>query len=75
MYKPKEKQQIRTREKLLYLSFEALLLDQLKEHGSVSRKEVKELTGMGRCDAGSILKEFVERGVVEKREFCRYSVF
>lgn len=67
MYKPIEKRQIRTKEKFLYKSFEPMLIEYLKEHGSVNRVEVEQLTGMSRTGALSIITEFVERGILEKK--------
>lgn len=67
LYKPKEKQKIRTKEKFLYRSYEPMLIDYLKKHKSVTRKEVEELTGMGRTGAGSIIQEFIDRDIIEKK--------
>ncbi|SHJ75387.1 Site-specific DNA recombinase [Tepidibacter formicigenes DSM 15518] len=67
LYKAKEKQKMRPKQKFLYRSYEPILIQYLKEHESVSRKEVEDLIGMGRTGAGSILKEFVDRGIVEKK--------
>lgn len=67
LYKPKEEQKIRAKEKFLYRSYEPMILEYLNEHKSVTRKEVEELTGMGRTGAGSILLEFTERGLIEKK--------
>ena len=66
-YKPLHKRKRHPKEKLLYLSFEPMLLDHLKEHGSVNRVEVEELTGMTRTGALSLINEFVDRGILEKR--------
>jgi DNA invertase Pin-like site-specific DNA recombinase len=66
-YKEKSKQKIRTREKFLYLSYEPQLLEYLKEHKFVTRKDVEEMTGMSRSGAYSILKEFEDRGILERR--------
>lgn len=67
IYKEKSEQKIRTREKFLYRSFEPVLLEYLKENKSVNRKEVEELTGMSRSGAASILGEFIDRGLIEKK--------
>lgn len=67
MYKPIEQRKIRTKEKFLYKSFEPDLMAYLKEHGSVNRVEVEQLTGMSRTGALSIINEFVERGILEKK--------
>lgn len=67
LYKPKEKCKIRTKEKFLYRSYETMLIEYLKEHKSATRKDVEELTGMSRTGAGSILSEFMERGIVERK--------
>ena len=67
MYKPLEKRQIPTKEKFLYRSFEPMLVEHLKEQGSVNRVEVEELTGMGRTGALSLINEFIERGILEKK--------
>lgn len=67
LYKPKEEQKIRTKEKFLYRSYEPMLIEYLNEHKSVSRREVEELTGMSRTGAGSIISEFVDRGILIKK--------
>ena len=67
MYKPIEQRKIRTKEKFLYRSFEPDLLEFLNEHGSATRVDVEKLTGMSRTGALSILTEFMERGIVEKK--------
>ena len=67
LYKEKVEQKIRTREKFLYRSYEPMLIEYLKENTSVSRVEVEELTGMSRSGATSILNEFMDRGIVEKK--------
>lgn len=67
VYKDKSDQKIKTREKFLYKSFEPKLMEHLKEHGSVTRKEVEVLTGMSRFSANSILQEFIDRGLIERK--------
>lgn len=67
MYKPIEQRKIKTKEKFLYRSFEPDLLEYLKEHGSATRADVEKLTGMKRDGALSILNEFMDRGIVEKK--------
>jgi len=66
-YKEITQQKIRTREKFLYLSFEPILLEYLKEHKSITRKDVEKLTGMSRSGAYSILQEFMDRGIIERK--------
>lgn len=67
VYKPIEKQQLRTKEKFLYRSFEPVLIEYLKENGSVTRSEVEKITGMTRNSAASIINNFVERDILEKK--------
>lgn len=67
VYKEETEQKIRTREKFKYRSFEPMLMEYLKEHGSVSRKEVEELTCMSRSGATSILGEFMDRNLIERK--------
>lgn len=67
LYKAKEQQKIGMKEKLLYLTYEPKLLEYLEEHKSICRKEVEELTGLGRTGAGSIIKEFIDRDILEKK--------
>lgn len=67
IYKEKTKQKIRTKEKFLYKSYEPMLLEYLNEHKSVTRREVETLTGMSSTGAGSILREFMDRGLIERK--------
>lgn len=67
LYKEHSEQKIRTREKFLYRTFEPMLMEYLKENKSVTRKEVEELTSMGRSGATSILAEFMDRGLIERK--------
>lgn len=67
IYKPIEDQRIKTKEKFLYRSFEPILIDYLNEHGSVTRVDVERLTGMTRTSALSIIVEFMDRGILEKK--------
>lgn len=67
VYKPVEERKHRTGERMLYLSFEPMLMDHLSEHGSVNRVEVEKLTGMTRTSALSLINEFMDRGILEKR--------
>lgn len=67
IYKPKEQQKARTKEKFLYKSFEPLVIEYLNEHGSASRVDIEKLTGMTRNGALSILNEFVQLGIIEKK--------
>lgn len=67
LYKPKENQKIRTKEKFLYLTYQPALVKYLDEYGSISRKELELLTGMTRTSALSLINEFIDRGIIEKR--------
>jgi DNA invertase Pin-like site-specific DNA recombinase len=67
VYKEKLKQQTRTKEKILYKSYEPMLLKYLFKHKSVTRREVETLTGMSRTGATSILQEFMDRGLIERK--------
>lgn len=67
LYSPKEQWKIRTKEKFLYRSYENMLIEYLKKHDYVTRKDVEELTGMSRSGATSILNEFMERNIIEKK--------
>lgn len=67
LYKPIEKQKQRTKEKLFYRSYEPMLLEYLSTHESFTRVDIEKLTGMGHTGAGSIIREFLESGIIEKR--------
>ena len=67
LYKNRLEQQNKTREKFLYKSFEPIVLDYLNEHKSASRKELELLVGMSRSAVTSILDEFMDKGLIEKR--------
>ena len=67
MYKPIEAQRIKTKEKYLYKSFEPVLIDYLKEHGSVSRVDVEKITGLTRTTALALISELIDQGLLEKK--------
>jgi len=66
LYKNLSEQKNIPREKYLYKSFEPLVLEYLKEHGSAGRKELELLVGMSRSAVTSILDEFIDKGLIEK---------
>lgn len=54
------------KQKYIYRRYEPMVLEYLEKHGSITRVQAEELTGMKRTGVLSILKELVERGVVVK---------
>ncbi len=67
VYKPPTEQKNKMGERLHYKSFEPMLLEYLKEHGSVTRTDVENLTGMKRSSVLTLLGEFMEQGIIEKK--------
>lgn len=67
LYKEYKDQKLKTREKFLYKSFEPDLIEYLKQNESCNRKEVEELTNMSRSGATSLINEFLDRSLIEKK--------
>lgn len=67
IYKEKEQQKFRTKEKFLYRSYEPTVIEYLKENGSITRKEIEILTGISNTGALSIIKELTNKNLIEKR--------
>lgn len=66
-YKPVQKRKANNREKFLYQSFEGIVLNHLKEHGSASRTEIENLTNMKRSSTLALLHELMEKNLIVKR--------
>lgn len=66
-YKPQEQQKVRPKTTFLYRSYEPTILEYLKEHDSITRPLLEELTGLTRASAGAVLKELVDKNVIEKK--------
>ncbi|QUH21115.1 recombinase family protein [Alkaliphilus sp. B6464] len=67
LYKDLSEQKNIPREKFLYKSFEPIVLEYLQKHKSASRKELELLVGMSRSAVTSILDEFIDKDLIEKR--------
>ncbi|GMQ56750.1 recombinase family protein [Vallitalea sediminicola] len=67
MYKPIEKRKIPSREKFLYLTHENKIVEFLQNNESISRKDIEELTSMGRNGAISIINELLSRDIIIKK--------
>lgn len=66
-YKPQEQQKVRPKTTFLYRSYEPTILEYLKEHDSITRPLLEELTGLTRASAGAVLKDLVDKNVIEKK--------
>lgn len=66
VYVEKLKSKIIPKQKFLYHRYEPMVLEYIKEHGSITRTQAEELTGMKRTGVLSILKELVDREVIVK---------
>ncbi|WP_185807620.1 recombinase family protein [Lysinibacillus telephonicus] len=66
-YKPLQERKAHGREKFLYQSYEEVVLNYLREHGSASRTEIENLTNMKRSSTLALLNELMEKNLIEKR--------
>ncbi len=64
---PLKIKKIHSKSKYLYRSFESQILDYLSEYGSINRVEVEQLTGLTRTSALSLIHEFMDQDLIEKR--------